>query len=31
MVKMQLVWRTEDDNPMVAALVDLARAWTRGS
>ncbi len=24
-----LVWRSDDDRPMIAALVDLAQAWTR--
>jgi len=24
-----LVWRSDDDRQVVAALVDVARAWTR--
>ena len=28
-VPTRLVWRSDDDNPMVRALVDLARAWTQ--
>jgi DNA-binding transcriptional LysR family regulator len=27
-VPVRLVWRTDDDSPIVQALVDLARAWT---
>jgi DNA-binding transcriptional LysR family regulator len=29
-VETRLVWRADDGNPMVAALLDLARAWTAG-
>jgi DNA-binding transcriptional LysR family regulator len=28
LVETKLVWRVGDENPMIAALVDLARAWT---
>jgi DNA-binding transcriptional LysR family regulator len=28
LVETKLVWRAGDENPMIAALVDLARSWT---
>jgi DNA-binding transcriptional LysR family regulator len=28
-VETRLIWRSDDDNPTLAALVDLARHWTR--
>jgi hypothetical protein len=27
-VRTDLVWRSDDDNPAVRSLVDLATAWT---